>query len=166
MTNYTTNDLEQRGLAEMAYERDLAAQTARAESAEARADALAAEVERLKRECADLWRVIGVGSVKQNEPPTLEDWRWVRSILDGASADYEPTELTAEVERLRAQLAAANEWRPVSDEPPVTGQYLLVYYAGNGDAVYHIFNFSTHHGWKVDLAGQWYWRPLPAPPQE
>lgn len=51
--NYTTDDLHKRGMAEMAYKRDLAEQTARAEAAEAERDALREQL------AAQEWRPLG-----------------------------------------------------------------------------------------------------------
>ena len=50
--NYTPDDLTQRGLEEMAYERDLAAQTARAEAAEAEVARLTADNAALRAQLA------------------------------------------------------------------------------------------------------------------
>lgn len=78
--NYTHDELIRRGLAEMAYERDLEAQTARA-------DELAAEVERLTAENAAL----------RGE---LSKWRdanaTLRAQLDAAEADRDAWNEAAE----------------------------------------------------------------------
>lgn len=96
MTNYTTDDLEQRGLAEMAYERDLAAQTARAETAEARAAFLAAEVATEHEAATALAAVIGKIAEAVGVPVSSPEL----SRLTVARA----AELAAEVERLQDAL--------------------------------------------------------------
>ncbi len=79
MTNYTPDDLTERGLQEMAYERDLAAQTRRAEDAEAEIDGmleqesfLEAQLANMQQDLAALRAQLAAGEWRPvTEPPEI-----------------------------------------------------------------------------------------------
>lgn len=55
---------------------------------------------------------------------------------------------------------------PVSEPPATDGQYLLGIHHGDY-SVYRIVSYRQERGgWQIGLAGNWYWQPFPAPPQE
>lgn len=102
------------------------------DKAEAERDALAAEVERLTAQLAAMKDELAQYDLGEWEDEQLKQWlpgaAEVELIarLESRSENWEYDARTAQAanERLRVQLAAANEWRPVREAPAADGQYL------------------------------------------